>query len=136
MSRLQAPLACLGQALWSWPSPAEAVLCSQCASHTFTFSLSGLAGLPSCPLGVMNVAISREGMTAGYFPLKVAGSQLSSRPRPCSVTGESQDLRLLKAPLSSLLAMKPEDVLVFPAAGKVGQDASGSECSTRVEIVL
>lgn len=83
MSWLQAPLAHLGQALWSWPFLAEAALCSQCASHTFMFSLIGLAGLPSCPLGITSVVISREGLTAGYFPLIVAGSQLSSRPRPC-----------------------------------------------------
>lgn len=79
----QAPLACLGQALWPWPFLAEASLCSQCAGHTFMFSLIGLAGLPFCPLGIMSVVISREGLTSGYFPFIVAGSQLSSRLRSC-----------------------------------------------------
>lgn len=74
------------EALWSWPSLAEALLCTPSPGHTFVSSLIGLAGLPSCSLSTASVVILGEGLTTGYFPLIVAGSQLSSRPHLCRVT--------------------------------------------------
>lgn len=81
LSWLQTPLAGLGQALWPWPCLAEAALCSQCAGHTFTFSLIGSAGLPFCPLGVTRVVIFRD-WHLGVFHSQGQGASCPHPPHP------------------------------------------------------